>query len=527
MTTAERALALPTGREKKAASPPRRLFRSIIGKLVLLLLVFIAVPVMLYSEFRQADLEKQVLLLKSVREQGRLLAENLRPILERKDPSPLLALPGAVKRLTTPSIGIKVLFRPKGEIGAERFYFVATEPALPPTELEAERDRLIERGVLDSLVSSCVWEEPTALRYQRPNGGEELLTSISPITTDAGCWALVTTHSATVFLGTSLGQPYWKTLEVRIAAGIYLAMALLTIGVLVSIWRSLMRFRRIARGIRTGAQAGSSFEQQNQVPELALVAGEFDRMTRALQDTTDGIRRAAEDNAHAFKTPIAIMRQSLEPLRRIVPLDSKRGHRALDVLDESIDRLDHLVAAARHIEETTAELIETPKQDIDLSHLIARLLDAYADTFVGRSVSLETKVLPQVIVSATEELLDTVLENVIDNALSFSKPGSKITLELRTTKNHAELKVMDEGPGVPPPYLRRIFERYVSLRPKGEGTESPSFQSNRPVIEAEDHHPGIGLWIVRRNLEAVGGKVRAENRPAGGLTIIMLLPLAK
>ena len=255
MTTAEQALVPSTDKQKEMASSPGRLFRSIVGKLVLLLLVFVAVPVILYTEFRQADLEKQVLLLKSVREQGRLLGENLRPILVREEPSPLLALPDAVERLATPSIGVKVLFRPKGEIGAERFYFVAAEPPLPPTELEEERDRLIERGVLDSLVSSCVWEEPTALRYQRPDGGgQELLTSISPITTDAGCWALVTTHSATDFLGTSLGQPYWKTLEVRIAAGIYLAMALLTIGVLVSIWRSLMRFRRIARGIRTGAQ---------------------------------------------------------------------------------------------------------------------------------------------------------------------------------------------------------------------------------------------------------------------------------
>lgn len=506
---------------------PKRIFRSIVSKLVLLLLVFIAVPVILYSEFRQADLEKQVLLLKSVREQGRLLAENLRPILAQEDPSPLLALPKAVKRLATPTVGLKVLFRPKGEIGAERFYFVAAEPVVPPSELEAERDRLIERGVLDSLVSSCVWEEPTALRYQRPDGGEELLTSISPITTDAGCWALVTTHSTTDFLGSSLGQPYWKTLEVRIATGIYLAMALLTIGVLVSIWRSLMRFRRIARGIRVGAQAGSSFEQQNQVPELAPVAGEFDRMTRALQESADGIRRAAEDNAHAFKTPIAIMRQSLEPLRRIVPFESKRGQRALDVLEESVDRLDHLVAAARHVEETTAELIDAPSQDIDLSRLVARLLDAYADTFVSRSVSLETKVRPRVIVSATEELLESVLENVIDNALSFSKPGSKITIELRMTYNHAELKVMDEGPGVPPPYLRRVFERYISLRPKGEGGEERLAAPSRTSGGADDHHPGIGLWIVRRNLEAIGGRVRAENRPASGLCVIMLLPLAR
>ena len=57
--------------------------QSLVGKLVLLLLVFMTVPVILYSEFRQADSEKRRLLLESVRAQGRLIAEGLRPLLER------------------------------------------------------------------------------------------------------------------------------------------------------------------------------------------------------------------------------------------------------------------------------------------------------------------------------------------------------------------------------------------------------------------------------------------------------------
>ena len=82
-------------------------------------------------------------------------------------------------------------------------------------------------------------------------GEEELLTSITPVATDAGCWMLVTAHRTGAFLGTSIGQPYWKTLEVRVAAVIYLAMALLTMG-LFGVWRSLMRFRQVARDIGRG-----------------------------------------------------------------------------------------------------------------------------------------------------------------------------------------------------------------------------------------------------------------------------------
>src|SRR3546814_448317 len=193
--------------------------------------------------------------------------------------------------------------------------------------------------VFDNLAQSCWGELSMALRHRRASGAEELLTSITPINTASGCWAVITTHSTTEFLGTSIDQPYWKTIEVRIAAAIYFAMAIFTIGLFVSIWRGLMRFRRLARSIRTGA-SHVSFAQQNRVPELASVAEEFDRMTMALQDSAESIRLAAEDNAHAFKTPIAIMRQSLEPLRRLVAPEEVRGQRALDVLEVSIDRLD-------------------------------------------------------------------------------------------------------------------------------------------------------------------------------------------
>ena len=241
-----------------------------------------------------------------------------------------------------------------------------------------------------------------------------------------------------------------------------------------------------------------------------------------MQDSSDGIRRAAEDNAHAFKTPIAIMRQSLEPLRRIVPLDNTRGRRALDVLEESVDRLDHLVACARQLDEATAELIDAPRQDIDLSRMVERMLDAYADSFMSRLVYLDTKIEPKVIVSATEESLETVIENVIDNALSVAPEGSGIAVEIRRVDGHAELTVRDNGPGVPEPFLHRIFERYVSLRPRSDGDGEAA-----DAEEDADSHPGIGLWIVRRNLEAVGGSVRAENQPEGGLCMIIRLPVAR
>ena len=211
--TSRRPEAL-AGPARSASASMRWALRSLISKILLVLVVFVTVPVILYVEFRGADQEKQRLLLESVREQGRLMAESLRPTLERTDPSPLLALPGEVKRLAVPSTGVKVLYRPKDQIGAKGFYFVAAEPEIPPVNLERERDALIERGVLGNLVSTCA-AEPIALRHLNSSGEEELLTSVTPIATDTGCWMLITAHTSGAFLGTSIGQPYWQTLEVR------------------------------------------------------------------------------------------------------------------------------------------------------------------------------------------------------------------------------------------------------------------------------------------------------------------------
>src|SRR3546814_4796206 len=87
--------------------------------------------------------------MESVREQGRMVAESLRPLLEQQEISSLPLLNDEVARFATKQTGVKVLFRPAGEFGAESFFFVASQPPISPTELAAERDRLVERGVFD------------------------------------------------------------------------------------------------------------------------------------------------------------------------------------------------------------------------------------------------------------------------------------------------------------------------------------------------------------------------------------------
>ena len=494
-----------------------RMERSLAGKLILLIIVFLAVPVALYQTFVQAENERQQLLLHNVQEQGRLVAIGLEPLLEQTEPSPLLALPDRLKEMAGPNTLVDMLLRPADRTGVDNFFYVAAVPPVTADALTYKREQLMRQGVLDNVTETCIGNVPLANRYRDPEGREEMLTSITPVLTKDGCWAIIISHPVESLLGSTIGQPYWQRFEVRVAAGIYVVMAIITLLVFVSIRRGVLRFRQLARDISVGEAGDRSFAAQNDVAELAGAAEDFDRLVQALRASADGLRHAAEDNAHAFKTPIAIMRQSLEPLRRIVPPAESRGRRALDVLEMSVDRLDQLVSTSRRMDETMAELLNPPRQRVNLSGLLRRMAVAYSAIMESHRLRLATALDDNIYVRASEELLETVVENILDNSVSVSSPMTQITVTLRRQGGWAHLTIQDQGPGVPSQDLERIFERRFSNRP------------NDGVAVANDQpseHAGIGLWVVRRNLLAIGGRVRAENAPTGGLVMRVEIPLA-
>ncbi|MFM2041997.1 MAG: hypothetical protein RLY86_573 [Pseudomonadota bacterium] len=518
-----------------------RLVRSLAGRLLLVAAVFLAVPLLIYERFEAADHEKQVLLLRSAQQQGHLIARALAPELERLDPAALTGLSALLERFADAHTRVRLLLRPTSAPSrtGEGFYYVAAAPPVPTAMLDLERQRLIKQGVLVRLAGTCAGDQPLAIPVPTEAGGTELLTSIAPVQTPLGCWAVVTSHEAEAYgvglYGTG-DRPYWQSPEVQAAALIYLAMAVIVLVLLGEIWRNLHRFGAVARDLvlsrgQDPQGRGLTFTAHNTVPELEPVAEDFDRLVATLHTSAVNLRRAAEDNAHAFKTPIAIIRQAVEPLKRAIPAEDRRGRRALEMIEGSVERLDGLVSYVRRMDETTADLLEPPRQRIDLSALLARVLLGYRPVLEDRDLHLTQRVEPALIVRASEELLETVIENVVDNAIGFSPEAGVLRVVLHRDGRQAELLVEDEGPGVDPANLDRIFERYFSHRPglvPGAVGIGGQGGANLPVRQGDDGMPhyGIGLWVVRRNVEAVGGTVTARNRAAGGLCLHIRLPLA-
>lgn len=492
-----------------------RLIVSVGVRFAVLLAVFVAVPVIIYQQFQAAERETDQLLTRSVAAEGRLIAEGLRPALERFGDKDAPSIDATLARFADDRVHIKVLFRPRDVTEPNNIFHVASHPEVAGSYVAKERDELIKLGVFDRLATTCERGTGEAKRFVNPAGKAEIITSVQPVKLPAGCWIIVVSHAADKFLARPPGQPYWQTPEVRFAAVIYLAMAAIVITVFLSFWRDLKRLRERAQSIRLArTPTGESFRDSAETPEVRDVAAEFDRMVAALHSSSRLLKETAEENAHALKGPVAVIAQTAERLRRRVPADDADAGRAIDLIERSVAKLDGLVNAMREADEAAAAAIDPTREAVDLTALLGGLLDAAAAELEARGLVLDRQIEDGVRAVCREDLVETVVDNLLDNAAGFSPSGGRISVRLSADADAAELVVADQGPGVPDDRLARIFERGVSERPgDGPGNDGAA-------------HTGIGLWIVRRNVEAVGGSVTAETADGGGFAVRVRLPRA-
>jgi len=494
---------------------PSRLWRSLTLRAALVTGLFLALPFLLYVTFRQADIDRQRLLLESIRVKGLTVGRVLEERLQKADTIPMFRLGEELARFQTDGIALRLLFRPQDAPPDSGFLYVASAPPVAPDDLEWEKQNLANAGVLDRLSQTCEGDMPLALRFDHADGRPQLITSITPVRTRRGCWALVISNDLTDAAERRLGKPYWQAPEVRLAAGLYLGFAVIVLAIAFDLWRGLRRFATTARAVAERRIEGR-FVQRNRLPELEPVAAAFDRMEDSLRSTASELRHAAEESAHAFKTPIGTIRQAMEPLRGRAAADDRRSQQALQAIDAALERLDDLVRAARHIDDAVADRLDPPREPVDLGALVEDVVDAYSADASARNVRLDAVIETDAGAPLGGRLIADALGQVIENALSFSPPEGRVRVRLGREQGRIVIAVEDEGPGVPPEWLAHIFERHASFR---DGTGPTAFTERGQNF-------GLGLWVARRNLEAVGGGIAAANRPARGFRVMLVMPVA-
>ncbi|WP_416898987.1 MAG: sensor histidine kinase [Minwuia sp.] len=483
-----------------------RYMRSMWTRLAVIAAVLLIAPVIIYNQLQSADQERSRLLRQSVAAQGRITAEALRTSL---DPARLPDLNDVLGRFETPGTQLRLLYRPAGE-AASAFYFVAAAPALPAAKFEAERAALLQTASVAEIGRDCVYGFDRGSVYDTVSGDRRVIASIVTVVQENGCWAVILTRQEVARFGPDGTRPYWQSPEMIISAVVYVAMVGLVLLILLSLRRDLKTFARTARRAGEGEQ-DARFQDLNRLPELDGVAVEFDRMVANLRRSAEILLRLSEENAHALKTPVGVIAQALEPLRKAVEGDQRRT-RSAELIENSVDRLDHLITVIRRSEEAAAALVSPRLRPLDAGALARDVVDAYRPIARDRGIELGTEGLEGILFRGNADLLRIAIENPIENALELTPRGGRITVTVLNEEHQQaiEIRITDTGPGVDDHALEQIFDRKFSGRKEGD-----------------EGHDGLGLWIVRRNMEAMGGTAHAENEDDGGLSIVLRGPAAR
>lgn len=244
---------------------------------------------------------------------------------------------------------------------------------------------------------------------------------------------------------------------------------------------------------RSGAVPPTLLGRKDEVGELAFALTESARALWARMDATE---QFAADVAHEIKNPLSSIRSAIETLRRID--DPAQQRRLLAIIAEDVIRLDRLISDISDASRVDAELSRTAIEEVNVLPILTTLAEIHDATRDERDPAVLLDIPPGSLkVRAVEGRLVQVLRNLIGNARSFSPPGGNIRLRAADAGQMVEIAVEDDGPGIPTSKLEHVFDRFYTERPAGEEFGK---------------HSGLGLSISRQIVEALKGRILAENR---------------
>jgi len=241
--------------------------------------------------------------------------------------------------------------------------------------------------------------------------------------------------------------------------------------------------------------------------EIESLAKTFNQMIARLDEAFTSQRQFMEDISHELKTPLSVLKGELE-----VTLNKIRSTQEYEtILHSSLEEVNHLAGMVENLltlarfDAKTTTLQAVP---LDLNLLIKDVVEAIQVLAIQKNITLQSNSAHTVDVLADKNQLKRLLLNILDNAIKYTQPGGKITVDLRQQKNSADIDITDTGIGIPEGELPHIFNRFYRV---DKSRSSFGF--------------GLGLSIAQSIAMAHGGKIYARANVPQGTVFTISLPI--
>jgi len=276
----------------------------------------------------------------------------------------------------------------------------------------------------------------------------------------------------------------------------------------LAIWwlaaRNLAPLDRLAHEVRSRDARSLAPVPTGDLPdELAPLASALNALLARLGSSLDSQRAFVADAAHELRSPLTALKLQLELLRRADDAETREAAR--EAIGEGIARATRLVEQLLALARSEPDAV-LPVERVDLAAVCRKTMDetrAFADS---RSVTIALVADEPSVVTGDAVALGLLVRNLVDNAVRYSPPGSRVEVRIREDGGQIVLDVDDSGPGIPDSERERVFDRFYR---RSEATESGS---------------GLGLAIVRSVGNAHRATIRLGRSALGGLQVSVAFP---
>jgi two-component system, OmpR family, sensor histidine kinase KdpD len=373
------------------------------------------------------------------------------------------------------------------------FLVVATIVATLVARAVAERDRATQReresNLLNYFAAKLLSPEPLERRLR------DLATAMLPPFDLVRCEIHASVAGQPLDIEGARPGPEGPPLEMRISS------AETSLGTLVAV-------RTADAGEPTDAER-SLFTSCTRQLAIALERAQLDRAMEEhrVASETSQLRAALFSSVtHDLRTPLASIKASVTSMLGDGVHDAEQQRELLETVLEETDRLNRLVGNIVDLARIRAGALLPAREPTAIEDVIESVLHRMKRTLAG--VSLRTMIrpdLPDVMLDPVQ--IDQVLTNVLENAVRFSPPKGDVLVAVAAWRDGVQVRVGDQGPGIPPEERERVFEPFYQ-RATGAGRGGT----------------GLGLAISRAIVLAHGGRIRIEGSPSGGTAVVFELP---
>lgn len=213
--------------------------------------------------------------------------------------------------------------------------------------------------------------------------------------------------------------------------------------------------------------------------------------------------------SHQIRAPLTNIRGAVEMMKISREELPNTSISKLNIIDQQAGRLDRLVRDVLNANQIETGQLGLHKEPVSIVPLLEQAVEQMRSRSQNQPITLPIKPGLPLVYTDADRVLE-VMTNLLDNAAMYSPPESDIRVDARANQSEVTISVQDSGPGIPSHDLFRIFEKFY----RSDSSDSQA-----------TYGYGLGLYICRRLVEAIGGKIWADNHPEGGAILSFTLPI--